>query len=78
MKITGQLKATYIDDIEYGTVFMYPYENSVYYCMKVDMNEADVEWYNSIILDSGCLFGVDSHEPIYVVDATLVINGKEV
>ena len=71
--VNSRLEKTHIDNVDYGTVFLYVHGGCIVYCMKADLSGTD-EYCNAINLEDGCFFRVYNNDPIYLVKATLTIN----
>lgn len=78
MKINGNMKTSYIEDLEFGQTFYYVHEDyEPIYAMKVDNSNFDeYDQCNAVDLKTGELFGVDYNEPLIVIDGSFTF-GKQ-
>ena len=76
MKVNGNMKTSYIEDLEFGQTFYYVHEDySPIYAMKVDNSNFDeYDQCNAVDLETGELFGVDYNEPLIIIDGTFTFN----
>ena len=72
MKInTKANKRAYFEDVEFGQVFQYTYEDSeINIVMKI--NNPECEYYNAVDLKTGDLFGIDDDERVTIIDVELI------
>lgn len=76
MKVNGNMRTSYIEDLEFGQTFYYVYEDcSPIYAMKVDNSSFDeYDQCNAVDLETGELFGVDYDEPLIIIDGKFTFN----